>query len=152
MCGPVGVRHWTDEMDAQTPIVVTRTEQNPVPPNFNSAKFRLSWKHHMKPSTVTSKLPNWALKKAAISYVNLRLNNTPEDERPAIQDFLATMGKIPGGTTEEALFILFRRGCRAHRGLDQFLTKADFNTPYSFIYGEVDWMRALNDGLSDKII
>ena len=62
------------------------------------------------------------------------------------------MMKQPNGTTEEALFILFMRGCRAYRGLDVFLTSEEFKIPFSLFYGEFDWMKALNNGLSEKII
>lgn len=44
------------------------------------------------------------------------------------------------------------RECRAHQGLELFLNDEEFETPFSFFYGGIDWMRSLNKGLSKEII
>ena len=123
-----------------------------MPTNFNAFKFRFGWATHIPFTSITSRLPHWLLLKGVKNYVGLRLPMLPKKEKEVLTDFAVWFTSLPDATTEEALFILFRRGARAKRGLEIFLSDDDFTTPFSIFYGRIDWMRALNHGLSLEII
>lgn len=88
LVSPVGLRHWTAEMNAATPIVYQPTEENPSPPNFNDLKFRLGWATHTPFSNITSRLPYWLVKKGARDYLNKRIP-VSDEEKEVLADFTA---------------------------------------------------------------
>lgn len=92
--------------------------------------------HRNLPYTVTAKFLD------SFTYRNYRM--TDQRERECAVNFLCQVFRRDG-TFEYALGILFTSGLRAKLGLAGPLRLAnpEFTVPFSFVYGDVDWVASI---------
>lgn len=76
-----------------------------------------------------------------------------DDQRQALIDYMYQIF-LREGTTEYALMINFELGMQAKIPLSNAdkLGSPDFPLPFSFIYGDDDWVPLTDDGASQKLV
>ena len=86
-------------------------------------------------------------------YCEKRQKVENEDQREAVIDYMYQIF-LRKGTTEYALMVNFELGMQAKIPLSnpEKLGRTDFPIPFSFVYGDDDWVPLTDDGASKRLI
>lgn len=107
----------------------------------------------ISPFTVYRKAPNALTFKIAKGMAKRRFLIDDCKQLDIMAFYLCQIFKM-GGTYEYALMNLFTSGLRAQKGLaaKSRLGDEDFSVPFSFVYGDVDWVKSIDRGASEELI
>lgn len=86
-------------------------------------------------------------------YVSIRQKVEDDNQRQAVIDYMFQIF-MRKGTTEYALAVMFEQTLmgKVPLGNDDRLGSLDFQLPFTFIYGDGDWVKTADQGFSEQLI